>query len=81
MTLEELIDRTRADLDDESVGLRRSWEEMFEYTLKHYPKNTPLDDFDVEVLAGLFVASDMNQPVVDGYIKRWRGLLEQATRG
>ncbi len=78
-TLEELIDRTRRELADESVGVRRSWEDMFKYTLKHCPKETPLDDFDIEVLEARFRASNMNPPVVDGYVKRWRELLQRAT--
>ncbi|MBY5439074.1 hypothetical protein [Rhizobium leguminosarum] len=51
MTLGELIDRYRPHLDDETVGARRSWEGAYRYTLKHYPPNTPLDEFDLEVLA------------------------------
>ncbi|KRB55014.1 hypothetical protein ASE04_04615 [Rhizobium sp. Root708] len=78
-TLEELIDRTRLDLADESLGVRRSWEDMFRYTLKHYPKETPLDDFDVKLLEARFRASNMNPPVVDGYAKRWRDLLQRST--
>jgi hypothetical protein len=34
-----------------TVGVRRSWEEAFRYTLKQRPPNTPLDKFDLEVLA------------------------------
>lgn len=40
MTLDELVTRYRPHLDDESVGVRRSWEEMFTYTLKLYPRDT-----------------------------------------
>ena len=35
MTLAELIDMQRTNLEDESVGIRRSWEETFRYTLKY----------------------------------------------
>ncbi|WP_018897632.1 hypothetical protein [Rhizobium sp. 2MFCol3.1] len=74
-TLGELIDSKRRELAEETVGVRRSWEDMFKYTLKHYPKDTSLQDFDVEALKALLVASDLNPPIVDGYVKRWRALL------
>lgn len=78
MTLEQLIERYRPHLADEPVGVRRSWEEMFRYTLKHYSKATPLDVFDLEVLAERLSSADLNPPIVAGYLKRWRELLERA---
>jgi hypothetical protein len=78
MTLEELIDRYRPHLADESIGVRRSWEEMFRYTLKHYSRDTRLDAFDLDVLTERLSSSDLDQPLVAGYVKRWRELLERA---
>ncbi|MFK0334663.1 hypothetical protein ACIQUB_26505 [Rhizobium sp. NPDC090275] len=74
-TLGELIDRKRRELAEESVGVRRSWEDMFKYTLRHYPKQTSLEDFDVEAFEVRLIASGMNPPIIDGYVNRWRGLL------
>jgi hypothetical protein len=78
MTLEELIVRYRPHLADESVGVRRSWEDMFRYTLKHYSKATPLEAFDPDVLAERLSAADLNPPIIAGYVKRWRELLGRA---
>jgi hypothetical protein len=44
-TLGDLIDLYRPHLLDETVGVHRSWEDTFRYTLKVYPKNTPLEAF------------------------------------
>jgi hypothetical protein len=78
MTLEELVARYRPYLADESVGVRRSWEEMFRYTLKHYAKDTRLDAFDLAELTERLSSSELHQPLVAGYVKRWRELLERA---
>ena len=75
MTLDQLIQRYRPHLADESVGVRRSWEEVFRYTLKHYPGDTPLEAFDLDLLAERLSASDLYPPLVAGYVKRWRELL------
>lgn len=75
MTLGELIDRLRASLADESVGIRRSWEDMFRYTLKHYPTDTPVSAFDLDILSSRMIASGMNPPIVAGYVRRWREVL------
>lgn len=40
MTLGELIDRYRLHLEDEPVGVRRSWEDTFRYAVRHYPPET-----------------------------------------
>jgi hypothetical protein len=78
MTLEELIERYRPHLADEPVGVRRSWEEMFRYTLKHYSRDTRLEEFDLDVLADRLSSSDLHQPLVAGYVKRWREVLARA---
>lgn len=78
MTLAELIQRYRPHLDDASVGVRRSWEETFKYTLRHYPHETPLEDFDLETLAEKMSGAGIQQQFVDGYVKRWRDLLMRA---
>jgi hypothetical protein len=78
MTLQELIDRFRPWLDDESVGLRRSWEEMFKYTLKHFPGGTLLQAFDLDLLSDRLLSSGMHRPIVEGYVKRWRDLIARA---
>ena len=80
MTLGELIDRYRPCLADETVGVRRSWEEMFTYTLRHYSKDTPIATFDPEILSERLVMSGMNHLIVVGYVKRWRDLLSWAGR-
>lgn len=78
MTLNELIDRHRLHLEDETIGVRRSWEDTFRYALKFYPQHTPLEDFDLHVLAERMAGEGINSLYVDGYIKRWRDLLSQA---
>jgi hypothetical protein len=78
MTLQELIDNFRPCLADESVGMRRSWEEMFKYTIRHYPSDIPLQDFDLDLLADRLLSSGMHRPIVDGYVKRWRDLVARA---
>ncbi|NTB87983.1 hypothetical protein [Agrobacterium tumefaciens] len=75
MTLGELIDWHRPKLEDESVGVRRSWEEMFTYTLKHYSRSTPLETFALQILSQRLAASGMHQQIVDGYVKRWHAVL------
>ena len=75
MTLSELMDLYRPHLADASVGVRRSWEETFKYTLKHYPPTTPLEDFSLDILAQKMSDSGIHPQFVDGYIKRWRDLL------
>lgn len=77
MTLGELIDWHRPILVDESVGVRRSWEEMFTCTLKHYPHSTALDTFDLQILSERLAASGMHQQIVVAYAKRWSALLER----
>lgn len=77
MTLEDLIALYRPRLADETVGVRRSWEEMFKHTLRHYPKDTPLDAFDPDSLSDRLSSSGMHRPIVEGYVKRWREVLEQ----
>jgi len=75
MTLIELINRCREDLTDESVGVRRSWEDMFRYTLRHYNQQGTLDEFDPAALAAFMTAAGMNQTIVEGYEKRWHAVL------
>jgi hypothetical protein len=77
MTLAELIQGYRPHIEDASVGVRRSWEETFKYTLKHYPPETRLEDFDLEILAEKMFAEGIQPRFVDGYVKRWRDLLQQ----
>lgn len=79
MTLEELSNQYRPLLADESVAVRRSWEEMFKYTFKHYPKDTPLRAFNLDVLAERLSSSGIHQAIVRGYVKRWHDLLAQAS--
>ncbi|QDG93258.1 hypothetical protein NIBR502774_12530 [Rhizobium sp. NIBRBAC000502774] len=79
MTLGDLIGRYRPHLEDESVGLRKSWEETFRYALKHYPSDTPLAEFDIEVLATRLADDDMQQQFVAGYIKRWCELIDPSS--
>ncbi|MDE1158841.1 MAG: hypothetical protein PW791_11310 [Neorhizobium sp.] len=75
MTLGDLIRRHRETLADEAVGIRRSWEDMFRYALRHYPDRTPIDDFDPDGLADKLIAEGVNPAFVAGYVKRWRALL------
>lgn len=75
MTLAELVDECRARLTDETVQMRRSWEEMFSYTLKHYCADTPLEQFDPGALCARLTASGMSRPIADGYTKRWLAVL------
>jgi hypothetical protein len=77
MTLEDLIERYRPHLMDETVGVRRSWEDTFRLTLRCYPKETPLTEFDLAVLKDRMMATGIHALFVDGYIKRWRGLLDE----
>ncbi|WP_421406636.1 hypothetical protein [Agrobacterium tumefaciens] len=79
MTLGYLIGRYRPHLEDESVGVRRSWEETFRYALKHYPSDTPISEFDLEVLATRLADDGMQQQFVAGYIKRWRELIVRSS--
>lgn len=75
MTLGELVDRYRLELQDETVGVRKSWEEMFRYTFRHYAEETELDRFDLVTLSDRLLSSDMNPQIVAGYMKRWLDLL------
>lgn len=75
MTLGRLIELHRQRLADESVGMRRSWEEMFRYTLMQYPAETDLGDFDVDQLMERLISAGLHRPIVEGYGKRWRELL------
>jgi hypothetical protein len=81
MTLQDLIDQTRLSLADETVGVRRSWEEMFKYTLRHFSKDTPLNAFDLEVLKLRLCASGIHEPIAAGYLKRWSELLIETGNG
>jgi len=78
MKLHELIERYRPSLDDEPVGVRRSWEEVFKYTLKVYPADTALKHFDLQTLSERLTAAGLHRPLVEGYVKRWRELLARA---
>ena len=78
MTLDELVTRYRPHLEDESVRVRRSWEEMFTYTLRLYPRDTPLEAFDVHSLEQKLISAGLHPPVVNGYVKRWADLLARA---
>jgi len=78
MTLQELVEQYRPHLVDESVGVRRSWEEMFKYTFKLYSQATQLKDFDLDELAERLAFADLHRALIDGYIKRWRALLNWA---
>ncbi|SFB60079.1 hypothetical protein SAMN03159496_05632 [Rhizobium sp. NFR07] len=78
MTLGELADRYRLELQDESVGVRKSWEEMFRYTFRHYSAETELNSFDLDALSDRMLSADMNPRIVEGYTKRWLDLLEWA---
>lgn len=75
MTLGELINWHRPTLEDESVGVRRRWEEMYAYTLKHYSGSTPLETFELPVLSQRLAEFGMHQQIFDGYFKRWRAVL------
>lgn len=74
MTLEELADRYRLELQDEAVGVRKSWEEMFRYTFRYFSKETDLSAFDVDELSDVLVSSGMTPQIVEGYVKRWNQL-------
>jgi hypothetical protein len=78
MTLQELVETYRPHLADESIGVRRSWEEVFRYTFKLYPGNTPLEAFDLDELAERLASAGLHRPLVDGYVRRWRELLRRA---
>lgn len=78
MTLGEFIEQYRPTLADESIAFRRSWEEMFKYTLRHYPGGTPLRAFDLQTLSDRWTASGMNRQIAEGYLKRWREVLTPA---
>lgn len=80
MTLAELIERYRPHIEDASVGVRRSWEETFKYTLRHYTGDTALEDFDLDDLAAKMSAAGIQQQFVEGYVKRWRDLLNRANQ-
>lgn len=75
MTLGGLIDLYRPHLLDETVGVQRSWEDTFKYTLKVHPKDTPSEAFDLDHLAAEMKASGVNHAFVNGYIERWRRVI------
>lgn len=75
MTLGELADRYRRELQDEPVGVRKSWEEMFRYTFRHCSAETELNSFDLNALSDRMLSSDMNPQIVEGYAKRWLDLM------
>jgi hypothetical protein len=77
VTLIEVINLCREDLADESVGVRRSWEDMFRYTLKHYPERTALDELNPNDLERRLLASGVNGTIVAGYVMRWRDVIER----
>ncbi len=77
MSLAELIEHCREELLDESIGVRRSWEDMFRYTLMHYRKETMLQAFDVNDLEARLRAADVNSAMIEGYKKRWQAVLER----
>lgn len=77
MTLIEIINLCREDLAEESLGVRRSWEDMFRYTLRHYAEQTALSDFDPDDFSTRLLASKINPAIVDGYARRWREVLRQ----
>jgi hypothetical protein len=74
----ELVDRYRLELQDVTVGVRKSWEEMFRYTFRQYPEDTELNTFDLGMLSERLLSSDINPQIVEGYMKRWRDLLTSA---
>lgn len=78
MTLEELIDRYRPSLADESVAVRRSWEEMFTQSLRHYSRDTAVESFDPDVLSERLRVAGMHPVMVEGYVRRWRAMLSWA---
>lgn len=78
MTLGDLIALYRPRLLDETVGVQRSWEDTFRYTLKIYPGDTPLEAFDLDRLAAEMGASGINRAFVNGYVDRWRRVIAQA---
>ncbi|TNM65250.1 hypothetical protein [Aliirhizobium smilacinae] len=78
MTLGDLIDLYRPCLLDGTVGVQRSWEDTVKYTLKIFPRDTPLRAFDLDRLAAEMGASGMNPAFVNGYVDRWRRLIDQA---
>jgi hypothetical protein len=81
MTLGEIADRYRGELMDESVGVRRSWEEMFTHTFRHYPRGTPLNVVDLSTLSQRLSSAGMQECIVAGYVERWRCLLSQTSAG
>lgn len=80
MTLGELVEHYRPHLADDPPHVRRSWEEMFRYTFKLYSRDTPLEAFDLDMLKDRLISADLHRPIVDGYVKRWGELLQQADR-
>ena len=78
MTLGELADRYRVELQDETTGVRRSWEEMFRYTFRHCSEEADLSAFEASSLSDRLLASGMNPQIVQGYVERWLGLLSWA---
>ncbi|MGF9566882.1 hypothetical protein AAIH70_25575 [Neorhizobium sp. BT27B] len=78
MTLDGLIQAYRPYLADETVPVRRSWEDTFKYAIKQYRGEAPLEEFDLDEWAAKLVADGVNPKFVDGYIRRWRDLLSRA---
>jgi hypothetical protein len=77
VTLIEVINLCREDLADESIGVRRSWEDLFRYTLKHYPERTAFGQFNPNDLEKRLLASGVNRAIVNGYVMRWREVIER----
>lgn len=71
-TLGELIRMQRERMVDEPVGVRRSWEDVFRFTLKHYAIETPVDEFDLQVLGKRLALAGMHASMVKGYLDRWQ---------
>lgn len=78
MTLGELMDRYRSGLACETPAVRRSWEEMFTFTLRHYTRETPIVTFDPDFLSQRLILAGIHHLIVAGYVKRWRHMLSVA---
>ncbi|MDX0579820.1 hypothetical protein GOD83_24575 [Sinorhizobium medicae] len=60
------------------MGIRRSWEETFRYTVKYVSPGISLKDFDLDNLAARMACGGIQKAFIDGYVTRWRFLLECA---
>lgn len=74
-TLDDLISECRSEVGDETIQVRRSWEEMFAYTLNYFPGSTPVEAFDPDSLRVYLISNGMTAAIADGYAKRWRKVL------